>query len=138
MKKYIILCTAISLLSCKSTKGSLVSVSEDDYILAYKKCVLYGCLNESTDGEFYKTMNKSNDLGLATESEILGKIESTEITQIGRELSKNVRTIDYADFDGRKSIYSNCVDFTFSKEIHKQAKEMYKKAKYAKLEYKYE
>jgi len=106
MKKYFILCAATSLLSCRSTKDSLVSVSEDDYILAYKKCVLYGCLNESTDGEFYKTMNKSNDLGLATESEILGKIESTEITQIGRELSKNVRTIDYADFDGRKSIYT--------------------------------
>jgi len=114
----------------------LLSVSEDEYVLAYKKCVLYGCLNESTNGEFYQTMNKSNDLGLATESEILGKIESTEITQIGRELSKKVKTIDYADFEGRKSIYSNCIDFAFSKEIDKQARESYKKVKHAKLEYK--
>jgi hypothetical protein len=136
MKKILFIIVSLTIFySCKSSKSSLVNVSKDDYVLAYKTSVLYGCLSESTNEDFQKIMKENDDLGLAIESEILGKIEVTRLAQIGSNLSKNIQKIDYADYEGKKPIFSNCVQFAFSKEIDSIAKEEYKKAINTKSKY---
>lgn len=123
--------------SCKTSKKK-VKDEEYSYVQAYKTSVLYGCLNEATNGNFQKFSIENNDLGLAQESEIIGKIEVTEITNIGGKLSKKIRVIDYSDYEGRKPIFSDCVGFAFSKEIDSVARKKFKEFKKAKLRYEYE
>lgn len=122
--------------SCKTQKH--ITNAKDKYIMAYKKAVLYGCLNEATNGEFQKFSINNNDLGLAVEVSIIYHSDVLFAVNNGKELSKNIRTIDYSDYQGKKPIFSNCVDFAFSKSVDSIARLKYKNLKKSKLEYKNE
>ena len=138
MNKVCIFPLLLIFFSCKSKIDSLVSTTENDYVLGYKTILLYGCLDEGTNSNFAKTMQESNDLGLAVESEILGKMETNEIIELGRNLSKKVKQINYADYEGKKPIFSSCVSFAFSKESDSLARYKFKESKKSKVEYGYD
>lgn len=130
---FIMLC----LYSCKTHKKD-IKLEEEYYIEAYKTSVLYGCLNEATNGNFRKFSTENNDLGLAVPVTVLFHSGTEQATQIGRELSKKIRTIDYSDYEGRKPIFSDCVNLAFSKEIDSIARKKFKEFKKAELQYIYE
>jgi hypothetical protein len=127
MKKLIIVASALVLFSCKSPQKVLVSNSEEeDFVLAYKKCVLYGCINDATNNKFNLFSKENNDLGLAVEVAIMQHAEVSIAIEKGKQLSKNIKSIDYADYEGRKPIYTSCVSFAFSKEIDSIARVIFK------------
>lgn len=109
--------------------------SKGEFIQAFKVSVLYGCINEATNGEFQKFSINNNDLGLALEVSVLFHSETEYAIKIGEELSKKIRTINYSDYQGKKPIFSDCVNFAFSKEIDSLALAKYKEWKNAKIEY---
>lgn len=118
----------LMMFSCKAQQN-IVDKKEEDYVLAYKKTVLFGCLNEATNGEFQNFSKNNNDLGLSVEVAVLFHHEAKEAKKIGKKLSKKIRTIDYDDYEGRKPIYSDCVSFAFNKEIDSIARVQFKKLK---------
>lgn len=123
--------------SCKTHKKDIKS-EEEYYVQAYKTSVLYGCLNEATNENFQKFSIENNDLGLAVPIAVLFHAETEQATQVGRELSKKIRAIDYSDYEGRKPIFSDCVGFAFSKEIDSVARKKFKEFKKGELRYEYE
>ena len=132
MKKLIYIVFGMFLFSCKSSQkmevsNMQVSTSEEEFVLAYKSCVMYGCINEATNNKFYLFSKENNDLGLAVEVEIMQHYEVSVAKNKGKELSKEIKAIDYADFEGRKPIFTDCLRFAFSKEVDSLAREMYKK-----------
>lgn len=114
--------------SCK-TGQNIIDKKEENYVLAYKKAVLFGCINKATNGKFQDFSKNNNDLGIALEVAILYHYEAIEAKKIGEKLSNKIRTIDYDDYEGRKPIYSDCVSYAFNKEIDSIAREKYKKLK---------
>src|SRR5690554_3659896 len=114
--------------SCTTSKKHIKD-EEYYYVQAYKTSVLYGCLNEATNGSFQKFSTENNDLGLAVPVTVLFHSGTEQATQIGRELSKKIRTIDYSDYEGRKPIFSDCVNLAFSKEIDSIARKKFKEFK---------
>ena len=62
--RLITLLLILCLLSCKARVSHADSL-EHDYVESYKKAVLYGCLNEVTEGDFQKSLIKNNDLAPA-------------------------------------------------------------------------
>jgi|AntRauMFilla1563_2_1112583.scaffolds.fasta_scaffold06830_3 hypothetical protein len=126
MKKILfIIVLVVILYSCKSSKSSLVTQTEDDYVLAYKTSILYFCLNESTNGNFNDFCTDNNDLKLSAIDTYHINLE--DVKSKGMGLSKKIRIIDYADYEGRKPIFSDCVQFAFSKEIDSIARDLYKR-----------
>lgn len=124
------------LVSCQSRND--IGTIEAEYINAYKKAVLYGCLNEASNENFQKFILENNDLGLAVETAILYHDEVLKATDLGAQLAKNIRTISYADYEGKRPVYSDCIDFAFSSEIDSVASERYRVLIKAKIEYIYE
>lgn len=119
------------LMSCSTLKKSNNNSDEENFVLSYKKSVLYGCVDEATNNNLRLFSKENNDLGLAIEAEIIQHQEVDNALNKGKELSKKIRTINYADFENKKPIFSECINFAFSKEIDSIARELYKiKAKY--------
>lgn len=119
--------------SCKTKKefGS----TEKEFVMAYKKAVLYGCINTATNNNLIKFSRENNDLGIAIETAILYHSEVINAQSIGGKLSEKIRTIDYSDYEGRKPIFSDCIDFAFSKKTDSIAKSKYSQLKKGKLVY---
>lgn len=119
------------LMSCSTLKKSNNNSDEENFVLSYKKSVLYGCVDEATNNNLRLFSKENNDLGLAIEVEIIKHQEVDNALNKGKELSKKIRTINYADFENKKPIFSECINFAFSKEIDSIARELYKiKKKY--------
>ena len=127
MKKLFIIILGIFLFSCKSFQKKPVSnFEEEEFILAYKKCVLYGCINEATNNNLTLFSKENKDLGTAIEVEIIQLQEALDAINKGKELSKKIKEINYADFEDKKPIFSTCVTFAFSKETDSIARILFK------------
>lgn len=125
--KLVCIAFVMFLLSCKSPqKVFTLNSEEEDFVLAYKKCVIYGCINEATNNKFNLFSKENNDLGLAVEIAIMQHGEVAIAEDKGKKLSKKIKTIDYADYEGRKPIITSCISFALSKEIDSIARVMYK------------
>lgn len=134
--KLIIVIFIILFASCKTQNA--ISSSEREYIMAYKKAVFYECVNNATKGNLYKFSKENNDLGTATEVAIIFHSDVEHAKQIGIELSSKIRAINYSDYEGKKPIFSDCIEFAFSKYVDSIAKVKYKNLKNSKIEYKSE
>ena len=117
------------LISCNTSKRLKQDIDEENFVLAYKKTVLYGCIDEATNNNLSLFSKDNNDLGLAIEVEIMQHQEVINAKNKGKELSKKIRVINYADFDNKKPVFSECVNFAFSKEIDSTARILFKKKK---------
>lgn len=117
------------LMSCSTHNKSNLYSDEENFVLSFKKSVLYGCVDEATNNNLSLFSKENNDLGLAVEVAILQHTEVSIAVEKGKELSKKIRTINYADYEDRKPIFSNCVSFAFSKEIDSIARDLYNKRK---------
>lgn len=117
--------------SCTTTKkrvSSGYSVSEEDYIKAYKTVVLYGCLNEATKGNFYTFLLQNNDLGLFSEVDMIFHLTASIADSLGKSYSKTIKPFTYGDGQGKVPNFSGCVLYALSKEVDSFAKESYKQA----------
>lgn len=121
------------LFSCKAKEH--VGSSEEEYVMAYKKAVLYGCLDKATDGNFAEFSRTNNDLGTAVETAVLYHSDVLNAKELGGELSKRIREINYSDYQGRKPIFSDCIEFAFNEYVDSIAKAKFKILKNSKLEY---
>ncbi len=130
---YIILIFILLFTSCKTKKH--IGSTKDEYIMAYKKAVLYGCLNSATNDNFSKFIRENNDLGTAIETAVLYHSDVEHAKKVGAELSSKIRTINYSDYNGKKPIFSDCIEFAFSRYVDSIAKNKYRKLKNSKLEY---
>lgn len=127
---YLSLALLATFLSCKTQKVTSNDFSEEEYyILAYKKEVLYSCINEKTNREFYLFLNKYNDLGLYTEVAILYHDTADTATALGRKYSENIKPVNYPDAENKVPIFRDCVNYAFSKEIDSIARVTYKRTK---------
>lgn len=105
-----------------SLLGSCVNNTEDsaelsDYINSYKKVVFYECVNAGTNRKLYEFSLNNGDLGYATEVSVIQHKEIENAKQIGIKLSSKIREIDFTDYEGRKPIFSDCLDFAFSNYV---------------------
>lgn len=128
MKKLVLkifLCLVI--ISCKAQKNTVNTVlnEEENFVLAYKTSVLFGCINEATQGSFNEFSKENNDLGLAVPTAVLQHAETKKAAEFGALLSKGIIPSGYADYEGRKPIFSNCVAYSFSKETDSIARAEY-------------
>lgn len=128
-KKIITWVLLLLLLSCSPVNKITQNKEEENFVLAYKKSVLNGCINEATNNNFDKFSKDNNDLGLAIEIEIMQHQELIVAVNKGKELTKKIRTINYSDFEGKKPIISDCVSFAFSQEIDSIARVTFKNKK---------
>lgn len=110
------------LLSCQSVKNKS---EEQDYVLAYKTSVLYGCMNGSNNS-FNNYLKSTNDLGLFTEAEVLKHAEAETAIKLGEKFSLTIKPLNYDDAGNKVPIYSSCVSYAFSAEIDSMAKAQYK------------
>ena len=113
--KYSTLILIILIFSCKP-KGHIGS-TKDEYIMSFKKAVLYECINSASNGSLYEFSRKNNDLGTAPEVAIIYHSDVLKAKELGIKLSKNIRKINYSDYGGKKPIFSDCVSFAFSQQV---------------------
>ena len=123
--RLITLLLILCLLSCKARVSHADSL-EHDYVESYKKAVLYGCLNEVTEGDFQKSLIKNNDLGLYTEAQVLFHAVCDRAKQRGENYARSIEAVSLPDAEGRRG-YSHCVSYAFSKEIDSIARVEYRK-----------
>lgn len=90
---------SLCLLSCK-VRVSQADSLEHDYVESYKKAVLYGCLNEVTEGDFQKSLIKNNDLGLYTEAQVLFHAVCDRAKQRGENYAHSIETVSLPDAEG--------------------------------------
>ena len=102
---------------CGTPDSANKNASKEQYVLAYKKAVLYGCIDEATNGNFSEFTRKNNDLGLAVAVAVLHHSETQSARETGAHLSKKIKSSTYMDHEGRKPIFDQCVNFAFSNEI---------------------
>lgn len=134
--KYLILTFIILFYSCKVNKD--IGSTKDVYILAYKKAVLYECINSATNGNLYKFSRENNDLGTAPQVAIIYHSDVKSAKILGASLSTKIKKINYSDYQNKKPIFSDCVGFAFSKYVDSIARNRYKKLLKTELEYIYE
>lgn len=120
------------IISCKPKQ---VTQEEKDFIESYKSVVLYSCINKSTDKNFYLFLEKYNDLGLAPEVAVIFHSEANDAIKVSEDYSNKIEPIDYADYEGRKPIFSDCFRFANSTYIDSLAKKRFRLLKKSKLEY---
>lgn len=131
--KFIILVLTVLITSCKTQ--DTISISEREYLMSYKKTVFYECVNNATNGNLYKFSRENNDLGIATEVAVIYHSDVEHAKKLGIKLSSNIRTINYSDYNGKKPIFSDCIEFAFSRHVDSIAKNKYRNLKNSKLEY---
>lgn len=119
----------ILLIGCASNKMNKVPFTEEDYILAYKKEVLYGCINQKTENNFYKLMDSYKDLGLYTEVSLLYHEVADNALQLGENFSKTIKPVNYPDAENKLPIFRDCVDYAFGKEVDSIARATYKRTR---------
>ena len=129
--KYLYLLTLLIIsISCKIHKIEESSSKKEDYVLAYKKAVLYGCINAKTNKDFSKILIEHNDMILTKEFPILFYEIVTEATKLGEKYSSKINTHTYyEDLRGKIPIFSDCVSFAFGKEVDSIAKINYKRTR---------
>jgi len=129
--KYLYLLTLLIIsISCKIHKIEESSSKKEDYVLAYKKAVLYGCINAKTNKDFSKILIEHNDMILTKEFPILFYEIVAEATQLGEKYSSKINTHTYyEDLRGKTPIFSDCVSFAFGKEVDSIAKINYKRTR---------
>src|SRR5690554_2311604 len=123
--------------SCATKKYSGLGSTEEEFIIAFKKSILMGCLNELTEDEFGKLLvTKYNDIGLYTEVAILYHSEAFFAKCMGVNLAKSLKSVDYPDVAGKKQGYSRCIDYAFfDKEVDSIARIRYKELGKGEMEY---
>ena len=137
IKYYLILVAVILLISCKSNAG--IGSTKKESILAYKIAVFYGCVDAATNRNLSEFTEKNNDLGLAPETAILYHSVVLDAINTGAELAKKIKAPIYSDYQGKRPIFSDCMDFAFrEKSIDSMARVQYKKLIKGKMEYIYE
>jgi len=129
--KYLGLVIVSIFINCKSRMDTKNHFSEDEeyYILAFKKEVIYSCINEKTNREFYSLLNKYDDLGLYTEVEILYHETTLKAAFVGKEYSKKIKPVNYPDAENKLPIFRDCINYAFSKEVDSIARDAYKKSR---------
>jgi hypothetical protein len=125
MKHFVILLLLI-LFSCDSQKKVINNSDEEEFVLAYKKAILYGCIDEATQSNFTEFSKTNKDLGIAIELEILQHSETLKALNDGKIYSQKIRSIEYEDFENKKPIYSDCVSFAFSRSSDSIARKLYR------------
>lgn len=135
MKKFnfIVVIFVASILSCK--KDNVVDCSEGEYLMAYKKSVFYECVNSATNGNLYKFSDENNDLGTATEVAVIYHSDLEHAKEVGIRMSSKIRKIDYSDYNGKRPIFSDCIEFAFSEHVDSIAKHKYRILQSSKIEY---
>ncbi|MHA6278654.1 hypothetical protein ACXYMT_00595 [Salinimicrobium sp. CAU 1759] len=113
--------------ACGSPNAANKGTSKEQYVLAYKKAVLYGCIEKATNGNFSEFTRKNNDLGLAVAVAVLHHSETQKARETGAQLSKKIKSSTYMDHEGRKPIFDQCVNFAFSNEMDSLALLEYRK-----------
>jgi len=131
IKKLLAIILVIAFLSCKTQKIKNNSFSEEEelYVLAFKKEVLYSCINEKTNREFYRFLDNYNDLGLYTEVAILYHDIADKASSFGKKYSKNIKPVNYPDAENKVPIFRDCVNYAFGKEIDSIARITYKETR---------
>ena len=114
----------ICITACKSTNSKVPSEKEY-YIEAYKKAVLYGCLDERTSKDFTKMLVKHNDLGLYTEVQILFHSECEKAETLGANFARQLQPAHLPDAENMIPGYRDCVSYAFSKEVDSIARSAY-------------
>ena len=128
-------------LSCAIKKNDThIGSTEEQYVRAFKKSVLMGCLNEITNNEFGQILiRKHNDIGLYTETAILFHGGVKFATNKGSNFAKELDAVNYPDVEDRMQGYSSCVDYAFyNEEIDSIARAKYKELKNGEMKYIYE
>lgn len=95
-------------------------------------------MNSATDGNLYKFSEKNKDLGVATEVAVIYHSDVEHAKNVGIKLSSKIRKIDYSDYNGKKPIFSDCIEFAFSEYVDSIAKIKFKNFRKKHLEYKSE
>ncbi|MFD2696581.1 hypothetical protein ACFSQ0_01100 [Mesonia sediminis] len=130
------------LISCKTEKvtNDTVGSTEKEYVIAFKKSVLMGCLNEITNNEFGKSLyNEYNDIGLYTEVAIISHGNVDYASSLGSKYYEKLEPVNYPDVTGKKQGYSKCINYAFyNEEIDSIAKAKYRKLKNANMGYEYD
>lgn len=111
--------------SCKSTKPQWPT-QERDYIDAYKKAVLYGCLNESTGGNFQKMLIENDDLCLYTEVQIIYHDTYEKAKSHGSNYARTIEKVSLPDIENKIPGFSQCVSYAFGREVDSIARASYK------------
>lgn len=124
--KLILLICAVFFTSCVDNRTmENEPYTKKEYVLAYKKMVLYGCLNEKTNGEFRNLMRIHNNVN-SKEVAILFASIANEADSLGIKYSRSINPYDhYGDLKGKVPIFGNCVDYAFSKEVDSIANRSY-------------
>lgn len=114
------------LVGCKSKRiNSNYSQEEENYVIAYKKVVLYNCINQSTDKQFYNFLSQYNDLGLYTETVVLFHETADKASFLGKNYADKITPINYPDAENKLPIFRDCVSYAFSKEVDSVARASY-------------
>ncbi len=100
-------------------------VREDDYVKAYKTAVMCGCLNEGTNGNFYKFLEDNKDLGLFTEGDLISHHKVNEASNLGKLYAQKIEPFNYGDGKGKIPNFSRCFLYALSKEVDSIAKKNY-------------
>ena len=131
----------ITISSCSTTKDFrdlYGSMKEKNFVKSYKVAMVYGCINEGTNGNLNRFIKENNDLGLFSEVEFLSHGIVKQADSIGRVFSKRLRPINYADAGDGVPYFSGCIYLAFSNEGESIADKKLNELRKAKLEYIYE
>ncbi len=116
-------------ISCKAQKIKDQPYTQENYVMAYKNAVLYGCIDEKTNKEFGQLLNKYNSTA-SREVAILFHDMYNRAKLLGKDYSKNIKAYEYyGDLKGKTPIFSDCVAYAFSKEVDSIARAKYKKTR---------
>ena len=136
LKKIYLICFLL-FYQCKQQKKDNDLNTKKEYILAYKKMVIYGCLNEKTNKEFRKLMIKYHNVN-SSETAILFHMEAEKAEKQGATYSREIKPYTYyGDLKGKVPLFGKCIEYAFSKEVDSIALLMYKNSQNGTLEYKY-
>ncbi len=120
----------LSYTGCKTQKNKIeLNSKEESYVLAYKKSVLFGCINEKTNKDFRKMLDNHGDLGLYTEVEILFHEIAKEAYAQGMDYSNEITPVNYPDADGKLPIFRDCVSYAFSNKVDSIARVSYRRTR---------
>ena len=117
---YISLLISFSTLSCKTNKA------QKEYIRAYKNVVMYECINNASNWNLSTFSENNDDLGYAPEVGIIYHSDALHAKEVGIRYSKEIKPINYSDYENRKPIFSKCANFANSDSVHTIAKTKYK------------
>lgn len=129
LKKVVLFIIVLLLLKCKNEtiKKDLKPFTKEDYVLSYKKMVLYGCIDEKTENKFGKLLDNYNTV-FSMEVSILFHDIANKADSLGRKYSiKSIKPYEYyGDLKGKIPLFGKCVEYAFSKEVDSIAVNLYR------------